>query len=64
VSFNGHEYVFTDEAGKQLTKDGLAWRAGQVFKAAGLPAPDPHTMRHTLRRPLTTRTSRTARSRK
>jgi hypothetical protein len=39
VSFNGHEYVFTDEAGKQLTKDGLAWRVGQVFKAAGLPAP-------------------------
>jgi hypothetical protein len=27
------------------------------------PCPHPHTMRHTLRRPLTTRTSRTARSR-
>jgi integrase len=47
-SFNGHEHVFTDEAGKQLTKDGLRWRVGQVFKAAGLPAHDPYTMRHTF----------------
>ena len=47
VSFNGNEYVFTD-TGEQLTKDGPAWRVGQVFKAAGLPAPDPHTMRHSI----------------
>jgi integrase len=48
ADFNGHDYVFTAEDGRQLDKDGLAWRVGQVFKAAGLSVRDPYAMRHTF----------------
>jgi len=34
--------------GKQLTKDGLAWRVERAFKAAGLPTYDAYTLRHTF----------------
>lgn len=39
------EYIFCREDGKQLDKNGLEWRVGQVFKTAGLPAYDPSRAR-------------------
>ena len=39
--------VFTRQ-GEPLTKDGLAWRVGKVFRDAGLPYRDPYIMRHTF----------------
>lgn len=41
-------WVFPHESGDQLTKDGLAWRVGKVFRQAGLPHRDPYIMRHTF----------------
>ena len=46
-----HDYVFTAEGGNgaQLTKEGLSWRVGVVFRDAGLSVGrDPYAMRHTF----------------
>ena len=35
-SWGDNAYVFTQEGGKQLTKGGLRWRVGRVFRVIGL----------------------------
>lgn len=46
--YGEHQHVFTRDDGKQLDRDGLRWRAGKVFRAAGLDIEDPYVMRHTF----------------
>lgn len=47
--FGQHEYVFPREDGRQFDKDGLSWRVGKAFKAAGIDGiEDPYVWRHTF----------------
>lgn len=46
--WGGHDYVFAQDDGTQLTGNGLGWRVGVALREAGLRCKDPYAMRHTF----------------